>query len=289
MSAQAVGLAVNALTEAARRMKPVQDQYEAEMVKRFGLLEKQIRAKIVDEGFLGGSKIRAAMAVNADVYDYPHAPEKVKAFMAWLAKQEDQGILEIISYEGRSTVMHTGWQNIYVKRSYSKGVEWAERKMRELGLEIPAAADTAIGVTLAGPFHADALGMLYTRNFAELEGITRAMDQSISRVLTDGLAQGKNPRAIASDLAGRNGRVRKIGLTRARTLARTETARAFDEATLNRYEDYRVEKVDGIFGGGPCPTGICEDIVNAGPYTIQEARGLLPAHPNCTCAWAPAV
>jgi len=289
MSAQIAELAALAERELNLRLKPVQDQYEAEMVKRFGLLEKQIRAKIVDEGFLGGTKIRTAMAVNADVYDYPHAAEKVQAFMTWLAKQEDAGILEIISYEGRSTVKHTGWQNIYVKRSYSKGAEWAEKKMRELGLEIPAAADTAIGVTLAGPFHADALGMLYTRNFAELEGITRAMDQQISRVLTDGLAQGKNPRAIASDLAGRNGRVRKIGLTRARTLARTETARAFDEATLNRYTDFKVEKVDWIYGGGPCPTGVCPDGAGASPYTLEEARGLLPAHPNCTCAWAPAV
>ena len=47
-------LAVDATREINPRLKPVQDQYEAEMVKRFTWLEKQIRAKIIDDGFLGG-------------------------------------------------------------------------------------------------------------------------------------------------------------------------------------------------------------------------------------------
>jgi hypothetical protein len=35
-----------------------------------------------------------------------------------------------------------------------------------------------------------------------------------------------------------------------------------------------------------CP--ICEDIEENGPYTINEARGLIPAHPRCRCAFIPA-
>lgn len=35
-----------------------------------------------------------------------------------------------------------------------------------------------------------------------------------------------------------------------------------------------------------CP--VCEDIESGGPYTIDEARSLIPAHPNCRCAFVPA-
>ena len=34
-----------------------------------------------------------------------------------------------------------------------------------------------------------------------------------------------------------------------------------------------------------CP--VCEDISLSGPYTINEARGLIPAHPRCRCAFVP--
>lgn len=31
----------------------------------------------------------------------------------------------------------------------------------------------------------------------------------------------------------------------------------------------------------------CEDIAGDGPYTLEEAQGLIPAHPNCRCAFVP--
>lgn len=31
----------------------------------------------------------------------------------------------------------------------------------------------------------------------------------------------------------------------------------------------------------------CEDIASGGPYTLDEARGLIPAHPNCRCSFVP--
>jgi len=32
---------------------------------------------------------------------------------------------------------------------------------------------------------------------------------------------------------------------------------------------------------------VCEDISADGPYDLEEARGLIPAHPNCRCAFVP--
>jgi len=31
----------------------------------------------------------------------------------------------------------------------------------------------------------------------------------------------------------------------------------------------------------------CEDIAEEGPYALDAAAGLIPAHPNCRCAFVP--
>ena len=260
------------------RIKLIQDQYEADMARRFKWLEGQINTYIIDDEMLGGTPLVSNVVSEAEKFVFTNKPAKVAQFMAWLTEQENAGILEIIRTEG-GAVVHSGWQDTYVKRSYSKGVEWAEKKMKELGIVPPEAAESSVAAILSGPTHADALGVLYTRDFAALNKVTTAMDEEISRVLAEGLSQGKNPRAIASDIAGKNGRVRKIGLTRARAIARTETANALNEATLNRLETYQVTTVEWIYSGGLCPSQICVD--NDGvQYSIGAARGLLPAHPN---------
>lgn len=33
---------------------------------------------------------------------------------------------------------------------------------------------------------------------------------------------------------------------------------------------------------------VCDDIAADGPYSLDEAQGLIPAHPNCRCAFVPA-
>ena len=204
--------------------------------------------------------------------------------MQWLTFQEDAGVLEVLRFEGRSVVAHTGWQNTYIKRSYVKGAEWAELKMKELEL-IPVEAGQAIGAVLSAPIHADALGIMFTLSFDQLNGITQTMNQQISRVLVEGMVAGKGPRQIATMI---NGRVDGIGIARARTLARSETAFAQSEASLNRYTDYRVSKVFFIFGGGPCPSNICPPLDGV-EFTVAEAHGMVPLHPNCQCAWGPVV
>lgn len=83
-------------------------------------------------------------------------------------------------------------------------------------------------------------GLLYTRTFNELKGITEAMDQQISRVLSEGMAQGLGPAKIARNITDR---VDKIGITRARTMARTEVIRAHHVATINTYREAQVEGV----------------------------------------------
>ena len=256
-------------------LKTIHAQYMAEMNRRFGRLKKLVRETVVDNDYFRlkkGHVIGHAQALRPP-FKFTENPEKINAFMDWLREAQDDEVLEVIERKGRSVVAHKEWQNVYVRRSYEKGISFAHAKLEEQGVEV---SDEDIRAIFNRPVHADSLGMLYTRNFNELVGITEAMDQQISRVLTDGLAQGKNPRVIARDIASR---IDKIGITRARTLARTEVNRAQNEATINRYADYGVKKVELIVGAGPCPSNICPD--HAGVYAVRDAAGLLPLHPNC--------
>lgn len=47
----------------------------------------------------------------------------------------------------------------------------------------------------------------------------------------------------------------------------------------------QLELVNVLNAPDACP--ICEDIADDGPYSIDEARSLIPAHPNCQCAFVP--
>jgi len=132
------------------------------------------------------------------------------------------------------------------------------------------------------------VGLIYTRTFSDLNGITQAMDQQISRILAQGIGEGRGPMDIAREL---NERVDKIGISRARMLARTEIVSAHAEASINAYEEAGLEGVDVeaeiLNGSDPCPE--CQDLAANGPYTISEARSLIPAHPNCVCSLNPKV
>ena len=46
-------------------------------------------------------------------------------------------------------------------------------------------------------------------------------------------------------------------------------------------------EVDVLTAGDEDVCPICEDISDSGPYDIDDAEGLIPAHPNCRCAFVP--
>jgi len=73
---------------------------------------------------------------------------------------------------------------------------------------------------------------------------------------------------------------------RAMMIARTETARALSAGTLDAYERTGIHKVQWVADPECCD--ICIDN-NGKVYTIEEAGDLIPAHPNCECAWVMAL
>jgi SPP1 gp7 family putative phage head morphogenesis protein len=79
-----------------------------------------------------------------------------------------------------------------------------------------------------------------------------------------------------------------VGIKRARVLTRTEVINAHAEATLNSYTEAGLE---GVTVNAEYTTAgdnkVCPKRrkLEGKVYTIAEARGVIPMHPNCRCAW----
>jgi SPP1 gp7 family putative phage head morphogenesis protein len=286
------------------RTLSIRRRYESEIVRRIRNLARLVAWAVgeVDALALGsGVFAHAAFAPDFDDippprFNFPTSAEKVAAFLAWLREMQDQGILEVIERSEGRIVARQPWQDVYIRSAYQKGLADARRDLR-----IPPAvesgpfglpADAMFGSPFNAPIHADAAGMLFTRNFEELAGITSDMSQRMSRVLTQGLTEGRGPRQIASALRRE---IEGMPLTRARMIARTEVIRAHYEAKLNQFETFEVEGIsiqaEILTAGDGRVCERCNGLqlrTSRNPIPISQARGLIPLHPQCRCTAIPA-
>lgn len=255
-------------------------RFEGEAARRFRALKGKVNRLLVEEDAFG-------LKTNLRQYAFPRSADKVSAFMAWLDEQQREGLLDVRPGVPMSRAAEASWMALYIRSAYARGMAQSAATLRASGVEV---ADDWVTRAFTRNFHADRVGLAYTRAFEELRGITSEMDRQISRTLAEGLSAGEGPRKLAARI---NNRVDRIGITRARMLARTETIRSHAEASLNSYEEA------GIMGVGvqaewrtaqdAAVCAECEAAARAGPYALEDARGMIPLHPNCRCAWVPVV
>lgn len=273
--------------------------FEAQMIKRFAIIKKAIIQAVDTDDVFGLRERRPTtlQELQPRQFEFLRSDQKVKAFMDWLKEMKKKHLLTVTYRPG----VHQGeqpWTNYYIQSAYQRGMNRARQELRKKGYDVPRGEgplrQDSIGVAFNQPFHAERVAMVYTRVYNELDGITSAMDQQISRVLALGMAEGKSPYAIARDITGR---VDAIGLNRARTLARTEIVSAHHQATINEYEQWGVHGVSVqaewmTAGFGVCP--ICQKLARGGDigpgiYSLNAIRNMIPVHPNCRCVALPMV
>lgn len=280
MTCQCGSITVNA----AKRFDPTQTtmlrkRFEGDVAKRFRRLKGKINEAVIEQDGFG-------LRANRGRFEFERSADKVAAFMDWLKEQERAEILEVSRGQSVTRANRPEWTDIYVRSAYQRGMAQSAAELRRQGADV---ADEWVTEAFTRPFHVDRVGLAATRTFEQLRGITDTMSQQISRVLAEGLSQGKGMRDIARAM---NNRVDKIGITRARTLARTEVINAHAEASLNVYEEAGVRGVDAkaefvtAQDEQVCPEcAALEGTVRS----IDEARGVIPVHPRCRCAWVPVV
>lgn len=279
----------------ARRADPTRStilraRYAAACGTRLRKLRRDIQTSVVERDCFGLSSslsiFNSALTVNDPAgfkqFAFTSDARKHDEFMKWLREQIDQGVLESVDRNGNP--VDPTWQNAYIRAAYEKGANGAAAAV---GTALPGVSTVSGGFFFA-PVHLSALELLFTRNFEALKDITDTMASRISRVLTQAFAQGLSPVQIAKQLKDT---VDGIGLVRARTLARTEVIHAHAQATLNVYEQMGIEEVgvvpemDWTTAGDAVVCSRCLAGAKAGPYTIKQARRLIPQHPNCRCSF----
>jgi SPP1 gp7 family putative phage head morphogenesis protein len=265
------------------------------MIRRFGRLKLAILDALITKDVLALAPRTPQVLeeLQPRAFEFSRSADKITKFMKWLKEMERK---EILTTEMRpGTFMgEEPWTNVYVQSAYQRGISRARAELRKKGYDVPPTTGftpmgrNPITVAMNQPFHADRLAMVYTRTFSELQGITDAMDQQISRVLAQGMVEGRSAQDITRMITDR---VDSIGITRARTLARTEVIVAHHQATINEYEQWGVSGVSVeaewlTAGYNVCP--LCAQLSRK-IYSLEEIRGMIPAHPNCRCVAIPVI
>jgi hypothetical protein len=152
--------------------------------------------------------------------------------------------------------------------------------------------------------------------------VTDGTKKAISAAIRDGIQQGKSIPQIAKVIKPRVGLTEKqimsvasfeekyilkypeanreridravnryenrLHRKRSEMIARTESSRASAEGSLNVYESESVDVEWIAVEGNDFDRENCQD--NDGKvFSIAEARGRIPVHPNCECIWGPHV
>jgi len=297
----------------------LRNKFVAEMRNRFASLMIDIRQAIVELdvfGLVEETRVTVnASGLSSKQYDFPRNDQKVEAFVKWLkAKNEEyfftdgkQGLrmaFDLISSDPNSA--RSTWMKLYIDSAYQQGIRRARQELRKKGIEIDEGqlGGEPIVSAFNGPVHADRVGLIYTRAYSSLQGITAEMESVVSDVLAMGLADGRGPREIArlldkaitgdgtpSDLSIIDSLGRKIpSRRRAEILARTEIIRAHHSANIGEYKAAGIlginVQVEWLTAGDSrvCPK--CAPL-NGKLFSIDDAEYIIPAHPQCRCVALP--
>lgn len=279
------------------------------MNRRFDELIKVIRVAVVDQDCFGAQKRMVTQQMYPPGYhafDYTRSAARVEAFMQWLRLQVNRGILTVQQYRQIGEAVESAWTNMYVADSYKRGIMRARYEMGKAGMKVPSIEDSGgIDAVFGLPFHMDRVGLLYTRVFNELTGVTEAMANMISQILAQGMIDGDGPRLLARKMiaaidgtgAGTLGITDKLGRfisakRRAEMIARTETIRAFHLAAIQEYRNWGVlgiqVKAEWITAGDDRVCAKCESMEGR-TFTLDEIEPMIPAHPLCRCLALPII
>lgn len=217
-------------------------------------------------------------------YDFPSTAAGVKAFDDWLTNALDAVVLGSASGGPDAA----GWTDQYIQHAYFRGATHADVGLRAGGWN-PDPFDVEMMFNL--PVHRDTLEMFHRRQFDLLDGLNATTSKELSRELSDAFLEGVGPDEAARRIENR---LAAVTLVRARTIARTEIIHAHAESTLNRYQSFLgpnaqvTALVEFQTAGDRRVCTECEDLEGE-IYSLKDARGVIPVHPNCRCVWLPVV
>jgi hypothetical protein len=310
---------VSALRRDPTRTITLRKAFIRDLEKRFRKVKQSIWLSVyVQDCF--GLKEDTNLLVNAPlpkhVFAFDTNDKKVNGFMKWLQDEMDRDILgkDVGTWKG---IGNDRFSDTYITSSYKAGMKRAKSELKKGGYdvtkdgtvfsEMPSVKRNWISAAFNMPIHASKVQAIYTRTYENLQGITNKMSEVIRASLSESLAEGRDPYQTARILMSRldkkgmgleakfktKGGYRNVdGLTRARTLARTEMIRAHHVGNIAVMEEAKVMdiviKAEWSTAGDEAVCDLCWPLEKT-IWPLSEAKNMIPRHPNCRCVAIPAV
>lgn len=245
-------------------------KFMRDLKRRHAALKKQIFELIVTEDAFG---MDASRPTGNTRFEFQTNPRKVRTFNRWLKAAIEAGQI---------TLDETG---TYIESAYKKGVIRSYILSRD---HVPTPEKQAfLASAFGGSVGLEQVEMLATRAFEDLKGVSSTMATQMNRIFTEAIAHGHGPRETARDLFHT---VDKLTRTRSLTIARTEIVRSYAEGQLDSFDQLGVQElnvdVEWSTAGDDRVCPLCLPMEGR-VFTVEEARGEIPLHPNCRCAWVP--
>jgi hypothetical protein len=211
-------------------------------------------------------------------YDFPQSENYLSQFKQWLLKQ----MSELFYNEDENS-----WWREYIAKGWQLGAAKVYNAWKSPSEFLKSSFNVPVSV--------NKVKLLAARVFTELENVTQDMATKMSRELVDGLIQGMSPREVARNMSKS---IEGISKARALAIARTEVVRSHANGQLDTLEQLGMQHVGvavewSTSGLGmtrkknPSPCPICAPMQGV-VFTLEEARGMIPRHPNCLCSLIPA-
>jgi len=218
-------------------------------------------------------------------FQYASNTVKVELFRKWMKKQIDDNIMSVVGAIDRKP-----WISTYIESAYTKGVLRSYTDVNKgkvlsnvnwfggAKAQFLKSMFQRAGITTH-------LGFLTNRAFHLFQGVADDMLNRTSLVFSNGVAIEYTPKKMTTEISKV---INNVSVKRAVLITRTEVIYAHAEGQLDGFDVLDVEKVGAevelnlLNGGEVCkPCKKLEDET----YLIEKARGVIPIHPGCLCAW----
>jgi len=205
-----------------------------DFAKRMNLIYRNMREILDRQRYTIVTINSALLEVNATRYEWLLSPEFLAAM-----NEEIQTKIESILLQG-------GDQNLWVLNAYviPAAIQGTAQSHANLTIQSEAYSRSrpALDSILNSEPYRKRIGLLRAREFEEMKNLSNRTKDVMRRTLSEGMALGKNPRAISQDLQDAT----SLSKTRANLIARTEVPGALRRARMD--EDEQAMNDLGIVG-----------------------------------------
>lgn len=275
----------NPLRSDPTRTRLLRQKFFRELHNRVNILQSRIYQLIQEENLLGRNRTLFVERGLEIEWARLTGAERLRVFERWMEEQLNQVLVP-----GGDRY----WEK-YVEESYEKG---ANRAFLDTNRGRLAATAVALGLFQLGrrsQFLSTlrttqtsilTVDLLLERLQIEIRGLFDSISVQITREISTAFTSTDTISTILENL----GNIFSRAVRRARTLSDTEVVRSHAEGQLDALDQLGVTQVGVLVewvtaqDDRVCPLCLA---MEGRVFPIEEARGLIPLHPNCRCAWVP--